>query len=51
MKTKNYNVTFWNMAGESLGTVAVEAKTPSQAKILASSLYTCSWVSQTAEAA
>jgi hypothetical protein len=51
MKTKNFNVTFWNMAGESLGTVAVSAATPSKAKILAASLYTCSWVSQTAEAA
>ena len=48
---KNFNVTFWNMSGESLGTVAVQAKTQSQAKILAASLYTCSWVSQTAEAA
>jgi len=51
MKTKNFNVTFWNMAGESLGTVAVSATTPSKAKILAASMYTCSWVSQTAEAA
>ncbi len=48
---KNFNVTFWNMAGESLGTVAVSAKTPSKAKILASTMYTCSWVSQTVEAA
>lgn len=48
---KNFNVTFYNMAGMSLGTVAVEAQTPSKAKILAASLYTCSWVSQTAEAA
>jgi hypothetical protein len=48
---KNFNVTFWNMAGESLGTVAVQAATQSKAKILAASLYTCSWVSQTAEAA
>lgn len=51
MKTKIYNVTFWNMAGESLGTVEVVASTPSKAKILANSLYTCSWCSQTAEAA
>lgn len=48
---KNFNVTFWNMARASLGTVAVQAKTQSQAKILASTMYTCSWVSQTVEAA
>lgn len=48
---KYFNVSFFNMAGENLGTVAVQAATPSKAKILASSLYTCSWVSQTAEAA
>ena len=52
MKNKAFNVTFWNMAGESLGTVeGVTAPTQSRAKILAASLYTCSWVSQTAEAA
>ncbi len=48
---KNFNVAFWNAAGENLGTVAVSAKTPSKAKILAATMYTCSWVSQTAEAA
>lgn len=48
---KNFNVTFWNMAGESLGTVAVTAATPNKAKLLANSLYTCSWCRQTVEAA
>ena len=48
---KTYNVTFFNMAGESIGTVAIEATTPNKAKILASTIYTCSWVSQSAEAA
>lgn len=51
MTAKTYNVSFWNMAGECLGTVEVQASTPSKAKILASSIYTCSWVSQTVEAA
>ena len=45
---KTYLVTFYNMAGGSLGTVEVQASTPSKAKILASTIYTCSWVSQTA---
>lgn len=49
--TKIYNVTFFNMAGESLGTVAVQAATPNKAKILASSIYHCPWVSQSAVAA
>lgn len=48
---KNWTVTFYNMAGESLGQIQVAAKTASKAKILAASLYTCSWVSQTAEPA
>jgi hypothetical protein len=51
MKTKNFNVTFWNMAGEALGTVAVQAANPNKAKIMAASIYTCSWVSQSVEAA
>jgi hypothetical protein len=51
MKTKTYNVTFFNMAGESLGTVAVQATTPNKAKILAATIHICSWVSQSAEAA
>lgn len=51
MKTKTYNVTFWNMAGESLGTVEVKASTPNKAKIMAASIYHCSWVSQSVEAA
>lgn len=49
--TKSYNVTFHNMAGEPIGTVAVKAASPNKAKILAASLYTCSWVSQSVEAA
>lgn len=49
--TKTYNVTFFNMAGETLGTVAVQATSPNKAKILASTIYTCSWVSQSVEAA
>jgi hypothetical protein len=48
---KNWNVTFYNMSGESLGQIQVAAKTASKAKILAASLYACSWASQTAEAA
>ncbi|MCK1475180.1 hypothetical protein IVB27_10305 [Bradyrhizobium sp. 197] len=48
---KNFNVSFFNTAGENLGTVAVQAATPSKAKILAASMYTCSWVSQTVGAA
>lgn len=51
MSTKTYKVSFWNMAGECLGTVEVQASTHSKAEILAASLYTCSWVSQTSEAA
>ncbi len=51
MKAKTYNVTFFNMAGESLGTVAVQATTQNKAKVLASSIYPCPWVSQTVEAA
>lgn len=51
MTTKTYCVSFFNMAGECLGTVEVQASTPSKAKIMASSLYACSWVSQTVEAA
>lgn len=51
MTTKTYNVSFFNMAGECLGTVEVESPTPSKAKILAATIYTCSWVSQTVEAA
>lgn len=51
MTTKTYNVSFWDMAGECLGTVEVQASTPCKAKILASSIYTCSWFSQTVEAA
>lgn len=51
MKAKTFNVTFWNMTGESLGTMAVQATTPTKAKIMAASLYTCSWVSQSVEAA
>lgn len=47
MKVKTYNVSFWNMAGESLGTVEVSASTPNKAKVMASSLYACSWVTQT----
>ena len=43
-----YIVTFFNMAGESIGSVEVKAYTNSKAKVLASTLYTCSWVSQTA---
>lgn len=45
---KTYLVTFFNMAGVSLGSIEVQASTISKAKILASTLYTCSWVSQTA---
>ena len=45
---KTYPVTFFNMAGESLGSVEVQASTNSKAKVLASTIYTCSWVSQTA---
>lgn len=51
MKIKTYKVSFYNMVGKCLGTVAVEATTPNKAKILATSLYTCSWVSQSVEAA
>jgi len=51
MTTKAYKVSFFNTAGECLGAVEVQASTPSKAKIMASSLYTCSWVSQTVEAA
>jgi hypothetical protein len=36
------------MAGESIGSIEVQASTNSKAKILASSIYPCSWVSQTA---
>ena len=49
--TKTYKVTFFNMSGESLGTVAVNATTQNKAKILASTIYTCPWVFQSAEAA
>ncbi len=48
---KSFNVSFWSAAGEHLGTVAVQATTPSKAKILASTIYTCSWASQTTESA
>lgn len=51
MKTKTYNVTFFNMAGDSLGTVAVQATTPNKAKIMASTIHVCSWVSMSVEAA
>lgn len=51
MANKKFLVTFWSMAGESLGTVEVYASTNTKAKVLANTLYTCSWVSQTAEAA
>lgn len=47
---KKYIVTFYNITGESLGSVEVLAATKSKAKIMAASIYTCSWVSQTAEA-
>lgn len=50
-KTRTFQVTFWNMAGESLGTVAVEATSTNKAKVLAASIYHCLWTSQTAEAA
>ena len=33
------------------GTVAVQATTQNKAKVLASSIYPCPWVSQTVEAA
>jgi hypothetical protein len=46
-----YIVTFFNMAGEVLGVVEVQASNTSKAKILASKIYPCSWVSQTAEPA
>ena len=45
---KTYLVTFFNMAGESIGSLEVKASTNSKAKVLASTLYTCSWVSQMA---
>ena len=45
---KTYIVTFFNMAGESLGSVEVQASTNSKAKVLASTLYACPWVTQTA---
>ena len=45
---RTYIVTFFNMAGENLGSVEVQASTNSKAKVLASTLYTCSWVSKTA---
>ncbi len=48
MKTKTYKVTFFNMAGESLGLLEVCASSPSKAKVMAALLYRCSWVSQTA---
>ena len=51
MKAKTYNVSFYNMAGECLGTVEVQAPTHSKAKIMAVAIYTCSWVTQTVEAA
>lgn len=51
MANKTYNVSFFNTAGECLGTVEVQASTTSKAKILAATLYTCSWVYQTVEAA
>lgn len=47
MKTKTYKVTFFNMAGESLGLLEVCASSPSKAKVMAALLYRCSWVSQT----
>lgn len=47
---KTYAVTFHATNGASLGVVEVSAKTPSKAMILASSLYTCSWVTQSAVA-
>ncbi|ALF00217.1 hypothetical protein AVV12_gp86 [Streptomyces phage SF3] len=48
---KTFTVTFHAMNGESLGQVEVSAKTPSKAKILAANIYTCSWCSQSVEAA
>lgn len=47
MKAKTYEVTFYNMAGESLGSLEVCASSPSKAKVAASLLCCCSWVSQT----
>lgn len=40
MKLKSYNVTFWSAAGESLGTVAVQATTPNKAGWEALQIYT-----------
>lgn len=52
MKAKHFNVTFWNMAGESLGTVAVQATTPNKAGWEALQIYTpFQFVRFTAEAA
>ena len=48
---KTFAVTFHAMNGEPMGRVEVSAKTPSKAKILAATLYTCSWCSQSVEAA
>lgn len=48
---KNWNVTFYNMSGISLGQIQVAAQTAAKAKTLAAALYVCPWVSQTAEAA
>lgn len=46
-----FNVSFWSMAGELLGTVPVQSSSPAKAKVLAASLYVCSWSTQTAEPA
>ena len=52
VKLKTYNVTFWNMAGESLGTVAAQATTPNKAGWAALQIYTpFKYVRFTAEAA
>lgn len=50
---KNFNVTFWNKSGESLGTVPVKAMTQLDAKIIASVLFKDSWTwtTQTVEVA
>jgi hypothetical protein len=47
---KEFNVSFFNTSGQNLGAIRVSAQTASKAKILASTLYVCSWVTQTAEA-
>jgi hypothetical protein len=50
---KNFNVTFWNKSGESLGIIPVKAMTELDAKIIASALFkdTWSWSTQTVEVA